>query len=44
MRRRNSSERFFGKLLFSAILMLATRLLEPVPGLRLVLDLVALAA
>ncbi len=41
--RKRKSERFFGKLLFSAFLMLATRLLEPVPGIRLVLDLVALA-
>lgn len=42
--KRRSSERILGKLLFGAFLMFAAKLLEPLPVLRMVLNIAALAA
>lgn len=44
MRRRRTSNRLIGKLLFGAFLWVARKILEPIPVLRTVFDVVAFAA
>lgn len=44
MKKRRTSGKLFGKLLFSALLWVVGKLLEPVPVLRTMLNVVAFAA